>query len=78
MRQHALLRLLLACFLFYVAWPSVQVQGSGVGSYFWMAWLVLLFMAIGANLAILLNLRAQLVYREEEVEEEKQFSLGKN
>ncbi|QSS99228.1 hypothetical protein IMZ31_14205 [Pontibacillus sp. ALD_SL1] len=78
MRQHALLRLLLACFLFYVAWPSVQVQGSAAGSYFWMAWLIFLFMIIGANLALLLNLRVQLVYREEEVKEEKQFSLGKN
>ncbi|MCD5323849.1 MULTISPECIES: hypothetical protein [Pontibacillus] len=78
MRQHALLRLLLACFLFYVAWPSVQVQNHTIGSFFWMTWLVFLFMVMGANLAILLKLPVQVEYEEEESTKEKEFSLGKN
>lgn len=55
-RQNALLRLLLACFLFYMAWPSVQVQGGGVASYFWIGWLVFFLFVAGSNLATVMKI----------------------
>jgi len=78
MRQNALLRLLLSCFLLYMAWPSVQVQGGTLASYFWLAWLVFFLLVAGSNLATVMKIPASVSLNSSPESEKKQFSLGKN
>lgn len=56
MRNHALLRLLLAAFFLYIAWPQIPKAQSEAGLLFWGMWLVFFLIVAGANLAILLQL----------------------
>lgn len=74
MRQNALLRLLLACFLLYVAWPSIQVQGGTLASYFWLAWLVFFLFVAGSNLATLMKIPAASRLHESPESEKKRYS----
>ena len=57
MRQYAILHLLLAAFLLYVAWPALNLQANGIQSVFWLIWLAFLFVVIGANLAVVLKVQ---------------------
>ncbi|KGX93365.1 hypothetical protein N781_09930 [Pontibacillus halophilus JSM 076056 = DSM 19796] len=75
MIQHAWLRILLACFLLYMAWPFLGVQGSTVATLFWGAWLAFFLLVIGANLAIVLRFRSKPQFHEKE---EKRRLLGRN
>lgn len=55
MHYYALLRTLLASFFLYLAWPYVISVTSTLETIFWGAWLVFLFLILGANLATLLQ-----------------------
>lgn len=74
-RQNALLRLMLACFLLYTAWPTLGAHPSGIANLFWGAWLVFFMFVAGSNLATLLRLAPKHVF---ETEEEKEIQFGKN
>lgn len=56
MRHYAILRLLLACFFLYIAWPLIPQANTQLESIFWGAWLVFLVLVIGANFATLLQM----------------------
>lgn len=56
MKQYALLRLLFALFLLYIAWPSMIQPASGVAQLFWSMWFVFVLVVSGANLATLMEL----------------------
>ncbi|MFC0522338.1 hypothetical protein ACFFGV_01880 [Pontibacillus salicampi] len=78
MRQNALLRLLLACFLLYMAWPFLRVQGETLANYFWIGWMVFFVLVAGGNLALLLQLSSPPKFKEPSLEGKKQLSHGKN
>lgn len=56
-RNRALLRLLLASFFLYIAWPRIHEAQEGSAMLFWGLWLVFFLICAGANLAILLQLQ---------------------
>lgn len=56
MRYYTILRLLLASFLLYVAWPHIPIATSQVEKVFWGVWLGFLLLVVGGNLATLLQL----------------------
>ncbi|WP_246367102.1 hypothetical protein [Paraliobacillus salinarum] len=56
MKQYALLRLLLAGFLIYMAYPSIEAQATSTAHLFWFSWLGFLLLVIGANLAVVLRI----------------------
>jgi len=56
MRNYTILRLLLAGFLLYVAWPYFPNAIGMVEKLFWGGWIVFALLVIGANLATLLQL----------------------
>lgn len=56
MKNNALLRLLLACFFLYVAWPKIPGATTQVATVFWGMWLGFFMLVAGANLALLLKL----------------------
>lgn len=56
MRQYTYLRLLLAGFLLYFAWPYIPHASSAMEKLFWGVWLGFLWLVIGGNLATLLHL----------------------
>lgn len=56
MKNYPVLRLLLAALMLYFAWPYL-LQISGFAELvFWAGWLLLFFLAVGANLANLLQM----------------------
>ncbi|MDL4840676.1 hypothetical protein [Aquibacillus rhizosphaerae] len=75
MKQYALLRILLACFFLYIAWPSIRGEISYLSSIFWGAWLVFFLLVLGSNFATLLKMTRPPVMEQES---DKQFQLGKN
>ena len=74
MRLYAVLHLLLAAFLLYVAWPVLNLQANGIQSVFWLTWLVFLFIVIGANLAVVLKVQEP----QEQTVTNKQVKVMKN
>lgn len=56
MRHYTILRLLLASFLLYFAWPYIPEATTQIEKVFWGAWLAFLFLVIGGNFATLLQL----------------------
>jgi len=56
MRNNALLRLLLAAFLLYMAWPAIPEARGEAAQLFWGIWLLFFLLTAGANLAVLLQL----------------------
>lgn len=67
MRHYTILRLLLAAFFLYVAWPMIPNVSSQLELYFWGAWLVFLLLVIGANLATLLQMTRPPAMEQEEL-----------
>ncbi|CQR48125.1 hypothetical protein BN1058_02472 [Paraliobacillus sp. PM-2] len=55
-KQYAWLRLLLAAFLMYMAFPSMEAQANSTAHLFWFSWLGFFLLVIGANLAIVLRI----------------------
>lgn len=56
MRHYAVLRLLLAGFFLYFAWPVIPLASTNLEKTFWGTWLAFLVLVIGGNLATLLQL----------------------
>jgi len=77
MRQNALLRLLLSCFLLYMAWPSLQVQGGTLASYFWLAWLVFFLLVAGSNLATVMKIPTGVQLQNPSESEKKRYSVSR-
>ncbi|MGM8213590.1 hypothetical protein ACLIBH_12505 [Virgibacillus sp. W0430] len=56
MYHYVVLRLLLACFFLYFAWPFIPNAVTMVERIFWGGWLGFFMLVIGANLATLLKM----------------------
>src|SRR5699024_151396 len=56
LKHYTILRLLLAGFLLYFAWPYISEAVTQIEKLFWGAWLAFLLLVIGGNLATLLNI----------------------
>lgn len=56
MKNYTILRLLLAGFFLYVAWPYLPNAVTTVEKLFWGSWIVFALLVVGANLATLLQL----------------------
>jgi type VI protein secretion system component VasK len=56
LRHYAVLRILLASFLLYIAWPQIPLASSQLASLFWGVWLLLFVLVLGSNLATLLQM----------------------
>lgn len=69
MRNYCILRLLLAGFFLYVAWPMIPSAATQLEQFFWGSWLVFLFLVIGANFATLLQMTNPPSMEQEFVEE---------
>lgn len=69
MRHYAILRLLLACFLLYFAWPLIPEASSQLENIFWGAWLVFFLLVVGANFATLLRMTNPPIMEQERVRE---------
>lgn len=67
MKNYAILRLLLAGFFLYVAWPYFPHAVTTLEQVFWGSWLVFLMLVIGANLATLLQMTGPPVMEQEEL-----------
>ncbi|KKE79059.1 hypothetical protein NSA56_07285 [Oceanobacillus caeni] len=67
MKNYAILRLLLAAFFLYVAWPYFPYAVTTLEQVFWGSWLVFLFLVIGANLATLLQMTKPPVMEQKEL-----------
>lgn len=68
MYHYTILRILLACFLLYFAWPSIPEAVMQVEKVFWGSWLLFLLLVIGGNLATLLQLTSPPVMEQEKFE----------
>jgi hypothetical protein len=67
MKHYAILRLLLAAFFLYFAWPFIPNATSTLGFVFWGIWLFFLVLVVGANLATLLQMTRPPVMEQEEL-----------
>ncbi|GGB27515.1 hypothetical protein F3157_01255 [Virgibacillus dakarensis] len=67
MRHYTVLRLLLACFFLYFAWPLIPQAASQLEIVFWGIWLIFLLLVVGANLATLLRMTSPPVMEQERV-----------
>ncbi|WP_085991698.1 hypothetical protein [Oceanobacillus senegalensis] len=67
MKNYAILRLLLAGFFLYVAWPVFPYAQTTLEQLFWGSWLVFLLLVVGANLATLLQMTRPPVMEQEEL-----------
>ncbi|GGJ96783.1 hypothetical protein GCM10007063_19040 [Lentibacillus kapialis] len=72
MQHFAILRLLLAGFFLYVAWPVIPSAVSTEAFLFWGAWLVFFILVVGANFAALLQMTEPPVMEQERVNERQQ------
>ncbi|MEW9675505.1 hypothetical protein ABRT01_04875 [Lentibacillus sp. L22] len=69
MRHYAVLRLLLAGFFLYFAWPYIPEASSQLEFIFWGLWLLFFLLVVGANLAVLLQMNNPPVMEQERVRE---------
>ncbi|MFC2948648.1 hypothetical protein [Virgibacillus sediminis] len=67
MYPYVVLRLLLAGFFLYMAWPSIPLAASSTELLFWGCWLFFFLLTVGANLAALLQMISPPVMEQEEV-----------
>ncbi|WP_188453418.1 hypothetical protein [Virgibacillus oceani] len=65
MRHYAILRLLLACFFLYFAWPLIPEAATELEMFFWGAWLVFFLLVAGSNFATLLRMTNPPVMEQE-------------
>ena len=74
MRNYTILRLLLAGFLLYFAWPYIPGAVTTPEKIFWGSWLVFLMLVVGGNLATLLHISKAPIM--EQTEKKRSRSLG--
>lgn len=72
MRHYTILRLLLASFLLYFAWPYIPEATTQIEKLFWGGWLVFLLLVVGGNLATVLRLSNPPVMEQERVVQERE------
>ncbi|SFD60843.1 hypothetical protein SAMN05216238_102395 [Lentibacillus persicus] len=65
MRHYAILRLLLAGFFLYIAWPFIPEAIIQEAVLFWGVWLGFLILVIGANFATLLQMTEPPIMEQE-------------
>lgn len=65
MRHYAFLRLLLAAFFMYFAWPLIPQSSSQLEMLFWACWLAFFVFVFGANLATLIKISDPPVMEQE-------------
>lgn len=65
MYPYAVLRLLLAGFFLYFAWPLIPLASSKIEVVFWGMWLCLFLLVVGANLATVLTITKPPVMEQE-------------
>ncbi|WP_164668380.1 hypothetical protein [Virgibacillus doumboii] len=65
MRHYAILRLLLAGFFLYFAWPSIPGAASQAEAIFWGVWLAFFVLVVGSNFATLLQMTSPPVMEQE-------------
>ncbi|MEN2467092.1 hypothetical protein [Ornithinibacillus sp. FSL M8-0202] len=65
MRHYAFLRLLLAAFFLYFAWPLIPQSSSQLEMLFWGCWLVFFVLVFGANLATIFKMSEPPVMEQE-------------
>ncbi|ALX48356.1 hypothetical protein [Lentibacillus amyloliquefaciens] len=68
MRHYAILRLLLAGFFLYIAWPVMPDAVIQEAVLFWGVWLGFLLLVVGANFATLLQMTDPPVMEQEGAE----------
>lgn len=69
MRQYAVLRIMLAGFFMYFAWPAIPYATTMIEHVFWAAWIVFFLLVVGANLATLLQMTRPPVMEQEALQE---------
>jgi len=67
MRHYTILRLLLAAFFLYFAWPVIPQATTSLEMLFWGIWLGLFLLVVGGNFATLLQLTKPPVMEQERV-----------
>ncbi|MUK86860.1 hypothetical protein GMD78_00395 [Ornithinibacillus sp. L9] len=67
MLHYAILRLLLAGFFLYFAWPLIPAATTQLEAVFWGAWLVFFMLVVGANFATLLQMTSPPVMEQEQI-----------
>ncbi|TMN21166.1 hypothetical protein FH966_15215 [Lentibacillus cibarius] len=65
MRHYAVLRLLLAGFFLYIAWPAIPTVVTLEATIFWGLWLGFFLLVVGSNLASLLQMVSPPVMEQE-------------
>ncbi|MFD1362253.1 hypothetical protein [Lentibacillus salinarum] len=65
MRHYAILRLLLAGFFLYIAWPVIPEVVTQEAILFWGLWLGFFLLVVGANFATLLQMTEPPVMEQE-------------
>lgn len=78
MKNYSILRLLLAVFLLYFAWPYIPEAVTQIEKLFWVAWLAFLLLVIGGNLATLLNISHPPVMEQKVEQQEKMEQQERN
>lgn len=73
MRHYAILRLLLAGFFLYFAWPLIPEASTQLEILFWFTWLGFLLLVVGANLATLMQMTEPPVMEQEYTRERKSY-----
>ncbi|QKY71655.1 hypothetical protein [Lentibacillus sp. CBA3610] len=68
MRHYAILRLLLAGFFLYIAWPVIPSAITQEAVLFWGMWLGFLVLVVGSNFATLLQMTEPPVMEQERTE----------
>lgn len=74
MRHYAILRLLLAGFFLYFAWPIIPGAVTQAEFIFWGAWLLFLVLVVGANFATLLRMNTPPVMEQGRTGERKRLN----
>ncbi|MFD1851904.1 hypothetical protein [Oceanobacillus bengalensis] len=67
MRHYTILRLLLAAFFLYIAWPMIPNASSNLELMFWGSWLLFFLLVVGSNFATLLQISRPPVMEQEEL-----------
>ncbi len=71
MRHYAILRLLLAGFFLYFAWPIIPDATSQIEMIFWGAWLAFFLLVVGANFATLLQITSPPVMEQKKEQRQR-------
>jgi hypothetical protein len=72
--QYALLRLLLAGFFLYLAWPAIPQAVKPLELVFWGAWLGFFLLVVGANIASLLQLIQPPIMEQEYTKQRRTYN----